>query len=608
MTTAIPTALEAWRWAVHELRHRWRPLVIYQLAIAAMGVALFTPLATLALHGILRASGKVAVNNFDLVGFFLSPVGLVFLAVAIVLALAVFFLQQAGLTLLTAESGGTRVPRIALVRVAARLHVLVRLGLLQLGVLLLALLPFAAVIAMAALPLLRLHDINYYLHEQPPEWRRLLLIAGVAGAGFVATALYLMARLAAALQQLLLEEKGPRAALAGSWRMTAGRGWRIVRVLGAWWLALFVLDVLIVGAVGLVARPFAAAVGSRVALLLPAVTAFLSTGIFVGFLWTLAGNAGHAALANGFFRMQGGRPARAPEPEERTHGIPLTLGTVGLGALAVWVVVTLVVLNRLRTVEFREDILITAHRGSSLEAPENSMAAVRQAIADGADYAEIDVQRTRDGRVVLLHDGDLMRMAGVNRRISELTVADLDTIDIGARRGPKYAGEHVPTLDAVLDTVKGRLKLNIELKYNRPDSLLVPEVVRLVREHGYVDGVTITSLDLKSLVALKALAPEFRTGMIVTKAVGNVARLPVDFLSLNQAAVSNRLLARARGAGKEVHVWTVNTPKDMERMMELGVDNIITDHPARAVAVRAERAALSTPEKVAIRLRNLLAR
>ncbi|HEX5632940.1 MAG TPA: glycerophosphodiester phosphodiesterase family protein, partial [Gemmatimonadales bacterium] len=594
------------RWAVHELRLRWRPLVTYQLAIGALGVVAFSPLATLALRGILRASGKVAVNNFDLVGFFLSPVGLLFLAVALVLFLLVFYLQQAGLTLLTAASGGTRVPRIALARVAARLHDLVPLGLWQLGALLLALLPFAAVIAVVVLPLLRLHDINYYLHEQPPEWRRALVIAGVAGAGFAATALWLVARFAAALQLLLLDGVGARAALAGSWRMTAGKGWRIVRILGAWWLSLFLVNVLLVGAVGLVARPLAAAMGSRVGLVLLAVTLFLSAGIFVGFLWTLAGNAGHALLANRFYRRHGERPAPAPPPNAEAQGIPLTLGTVGLGALAVWVVVTLIVLDRVRKVEFREDTLITAHRGSSLEAPENSMAAIRQAIADGADYAEIDVQRTLDGRVVLLHDGDLMRMAGVGRRINQLTVAALDSIDIGVRKNPKYAGEHVPTLDAVLDTAKGRLKLNIELKYNWPDPLLGPEVVRIVREHGYVDGVTITSLDFKSLVALEALAPEFQTGMIVTKSVGNVAKLPVDFLSLNQAAVNNALLARARSAGKEVHVWTVNTPGDMERMMERGVDNIITDHPAVAVAVRAQRAQLSTPEKVAIRLRRLL--
>jgi glycerophosphoryl diester phosphodiesterase len=106
---------------------------------------------------------------------------------------------------------------------------------------------------------------------------------------------------------------------------------------------------------------------------------------------------------------------------------------------------------------------------------------------------------------------------------------------------------------------------------------------------------------------MERVAPELRTGMIVTTSVGDVAKLPTDFLSLNQAQATPALLDRAHRAGKEVHVWTVNTRADMERMMERGVDNMITDHPAEAAAVRAERAALSTPEKAAIRLRRLLA-
>jgi glycerophosphoryl diester phosphodiesterase len=103
-------------------------------------------------------------------------------------------------------------------------------------------------------------------------------------------------------------------------------------------------------------------------------------------------------------------------------------------------------------------------------------------------------------------------------------------------------------------------------------------------------------------------APEFRTGMIVTKAVGSPTELPVDFLSVNQAAANRKMLDLARRRGKEVHVWTVNARDDMVRMIELGVDNLITDNPGEAVAVLQERAAMTHAEKLALRLGRVLVR
>ena len=258
-------------------------------------------------------------------------------------------------------------------------------------------------------------------------------------------------------------------------------------------------------------------------------------------------------------------------------------------------------------VHFREDVQVTGHRGSGA-APENSLSAVRQAIDAGADYAEIDVQRTSDGAVVVVHDGDLMRLGGDPRKVGDMTLAEIQAVDIGTRKDAKFAGEHVPTLQQVIDLSRGQLKLNIELKYNRPDSLLVPEVLRIVRENDFVDQSTITSLDYAALADVERRAPEFRTGMIVTKAVGRTAELPVDFLSVNQAAADRKLLDRAQRRGKEVHVWTVNARDDMVHMIELGVDNLITDNPGDAVAVLQERAAMTHAEKLALRLRRVLVR
>jgi glycerophosphoryl diester phosphodiesterase len=215
------------------------------------------------------------------------------------------------------------------------------------------------------------------------------------------------------------------------------------------------------------------------------------------------------------------------------------------------------------------------------------------------------VQHTRDRQIVVIHDGDLMRMGGDPRKVNELTAAELATIDIGRKYGADFAGERVPTLEEVIDLVRGRMKINIELKYNVPDPGLVPAVVDLLRREDFIDQVVITSLDYAALKQVESIEPRLKTGHIVTASVGNVLRTEADFLSLSSARAEPSLVRRAHAAGKEVHVWTVNKPEVMVRMIERGVDNVITDDPALLARVMRERNALSKPEILGLRLRVL---
>lgn len=596
---------EAWAWAIDELRHEWRPLVAYQLIVTVAGALLFTPVLSLLLRRILLRTGSVAVNNFDLLGFFLSPVGIVFLLVLLAGTVALFALLHAGLVLLTAHHDDRGDPLPVLRQVLRDLPRMTLLGLLQLERLLLAALPFVAVLALLALPLLRAHDINYYLHESPPEWRRLLLVGSVLAIGYALLALWLAARWQLAVPFLLLDRRAPRAALASSAEATRGRAWPLVFTLGGWWLTLFTAQFVLAFLLTQVARATLAVAGERTAAVFVVVAAVVGVLALLGFAWLLAGHAGHAALTNRFYRQAGGAvdEARLARAGGRA---PLSLGTVGLAAVAAIVATLLGGAWWVDRLQFRDDVAITGHRGTAT-APENTLAALREAAAQGADYAEIDVQRTADGAVVLLHDADLMRMAGDPRRIDQVTLPELASVDVGSRKDPRYAAERVPTLAQAIAVARDAgLRLNVELKYNRPDSLLAPAVVQVLRATGYDTASVITSLDLASLQQVKRLAPDLRTGMIVTRAVGDPTRLPVEFLSLNQAQVSTRMLARAHRAGKEVHVWTVNRRPQMEAMVELGVDNIITDHPADAAAMRAERAELTSSQLVTLRLRRLV--
>ena len=226
---------------------------------------------------------------------------------------------------------------------------------------------------------------------------------------------------------------------------------------------------------------------------------------------------------------------------------------------------------------------ITAHRGSSKRAPENTLAALETAIDEMADYAEIDVQTTSDGVVVVCHDLNLKRLAGVNRRLGSMTYGEVRDLDVGSRFGADFAGERIPTLEEALDDCKGRIKLNIELK-NIGDRTDLPEqVVEMIRDREMQEQCVVTSVKLDYLVRVKEADPDLHTGYILPAAYGRYYDNDAfDFISLRSSFVTLGLVENAHEKGKAVHVWTVNKKSEIEQMKVLGVDNIITDYPALA--------------------------
>jgi glycerophosphoryl diester phosphodiesterase len=270
-------------------------------------------------------------------------------------------------------------------------------------------------------------------------------------------------------------------------------------------------------------------------------------------------------------------------------------------AIAVWTVFELV-----ENVRLEDRVDITAHRGSSLAAPENTLSAVTRAIADGATFVEFDVQLTADGVLVVAHDADLMRMARVPAVVSKSTYADLKKADLGIRFDPKFAGERIPTLEEVIDATRNRIKLIVELKSYQADSKrLAAEVVRTLETHDLLDDAVVMSLEYGETQEVKRLNPKVTCGFVSTAALGDISRLNVDFLAVNAAKATNALIGTAHAQGKEVFVWTVNKPDQMSTMIDRGVDNIITDDPATLVDVLQSRRDLSNAERILLRFKSL---
>lgn len=238
---------------------------------------------------------------------------------------------------------------------------------------------------------------------------------------------------------------------------------------------------------------------------------------------------------------------------------------------------------------------ISAHRGSSRRAPENTMAAFKTAMDEMADYCELDVQTSSDGIVMVCHDLNLKRLAGVDKRLVSMTCSQLEGLDVGSHFSKEFAGEQIPTLKEVLEACKGRIKLNIELKNIGNNTGLPEQVGALIMEHDMEDQCVVTSVKLGYLRRVKAFNPDIRTGYILAAAYGKYYENDdIDFISIRSSFVNSRLVKAAHQDGKAVHVWTVDSRAELEQMKVLGVDNIITDDPVKAREVLYEEEGAGT--------------
>ncbi len=238
--------------------------------------------------------------------------------------------------------------------------------------------------------------------------------------------------------------------------------------------------------------------------------------------------------------------------------------------------------------------MITAHRGASGWAPENTLAAFQKAIEMKSDYAELDVRLSKDGQVVLMHDDSLRRTTGIRAAVWDYTLAELKALDAGSWFSPEFKGEPIPTLTEVIQLVRGKMKLNIEIKISRAEPEIAQKVVDIVRAENFTKDVMITSFDKVSVEEALRLAPEIPAGFIFNeKNTVDVFSGPWPILSAKYTLVDAEFVKKARSAGKTIHSWTVNDEATIRKLVDLQIDGIITNYPDRVVNVLQS----STPVK-----------
>ena len=224
---------------------------------------------------------------------------------------------------------------------------------------------------------------------------------------------------------------------------------------------------------------------------------------------------------------------------------------------------------------------VMAHRGLSADAPENTLYAFSDAISVGADFIELDVQQTRDGVLVVMHDSNLKRTTGVNKDIWDVDYADIQNLDAGSWFDPAYANARIPTLEETLQFVDKRAKLNIEIKPTKHGSdTLEQDVAELITRYQYTDACYVTSFSYGSLKKVKEANPEIHTGYLMSVAYGQFYSLKyADAFSLNKVFVTSQVVNAAHQQGKQIFAWTVNSMSEVRSLCNLHVDSIITDDP-----------------------------
>jgi glycerophosphoryl diester phosphodiesterase len=231
-------------------------------------------------------------------------------------------------------------------------------------------------------------------------------------------------------------------------------------------------------------------------------------------------------------------------------------------------------------------IVVIAHRGAHREAPENTLASLAKAIEIGCDFVEIDVRRTKDGALVIMHDSSINRMTNGKGKIEDLTLAQIRSFEVKSRHGARWAGQKVPTFDEILDRAKGRMKIYVDHKQAPP-----AEVLAAINKHGMLHDVVVYG-GIATLREYKKLAPAVWIMPGHPRSISAIEALAHD---LKPETLDGSIVEWTQSQVEAAHrsgaqVWVDNrsdldNEPGIKRAVELGVDAIQTDDPATVLRI-----------------------
>ncbi len=601
--------LDTCRTVVVAVRRSFRPLILTSVFYRIIALTVLTPLASGYAGMLLARSGRVIIANELIAEFLLQPFGLLIMLVIAACGLTLVALEQACLISVLIQEPKQRPSTITIVafrQVFKRFFAIHALA-LRIALRWLAISsPFILLAWGIYVSLLSEHDINYYLANWPLNFK--LAVAGVSLLILILVIILIREAVSVVLSlpTLVIEAKTPIQALKESRKRSAGRRLSMAFSMVAWAAAVLSASSLIGAAfiwAGRLGLPLL--LGSNTALV-PAIGLWF-IGISLGQLAvSVAATAAFAVLV----MLMYGKPINRGDvfdggPDrviDARQGVtrPISVGKIIVLAGIAWVIAAITGWALLSRADLDDRTQIVAHRGASGTTPENTLAAMDQAIADGAHWVEIDVQRTADDQVVVIHDRDLMRIGNVPLTVAQTPYAKLARIDIGSWFAPRFADQRIPTLKAVLEHCKGKIKVNIELKYYGWDPQLANRVIAIVEASHMENDIVMMSLRPEAVAQVKAERPDWQVGLLAAAALTDLTRIDADFLAVHSKMVTPGFVRRTHRSDKTIQAWTINDTVGMTRMFGMGVDAIITDEPGRAIRLLAQRSTMDPLERMLV--------
>jgi len=586
----------------------WRPMAAWSVLVWAVGLLLLSPLSAFVLGRLLGADG--VISNEKVLSWLLTPGGIAFLLWALASALTLSVAQFGGLfRLITTERARSATFGRAVLALTTALPSVFRFCVATVAVALALLAPLLLWVAVLYRWLLHDHDINYYLAARPPEFYRALSLALPFAVIWAVAVVWLFVRILPALPAFFDGHRPARTAAAFGWGVSRRRFWTLLSRLGGAGLITGATRAALGGTLFLMASAIVDRISAASTSLQPVIVATAVAGAigaaldvvvtFLGFAWL-------SALLTAFYVEEADTAAPRAEPAviaPPTWAAGRYVAVLIAGALIVNAGATLTTLERTAV---SPNFLVIAHRAGAHDGPENTLLALERAIESRADMAEIDVQRTKDGVVVVNHDADLMRMARDPRKIAMTDYAEFANARLGRDDEPAADDRRLARLDEFLERAHGRIRLAIELKYYGWDEQLGPQVVSEIRARHAEADVMLISLSLQAIEQVRRLAPEIESGYLSSVSVGSLDGLPVKALALSRQRSTAQTISDAHARRLQVYVWTLNDASGMVEMIGRGADGIITDAPRVAVRVRNELRTMTSTELLLLRFSDAL--
>lgn len=234
--------------------------------------------------------------------------------------------------------------------------------------------------------------------------------------------------------------------------------------------------------------------------------------------------------------------------------------------------------------------IVIAHRGASGIAPENTLVAIQKAMEFGADMIEIDVHYSKDKKVVVMHDHDVIRTTEGLEDIENLTLEELRQLEAGAWFSAAYAGEPIPLLEDVMSLMQGKKILLIEIKKGRNGRYegLEQAVMDIVDAYKGRSWVVVQSFEAETVQKVREVAPDVEVHQLVMAAGGIGKYEGVTTITPYYRTLTHKFVRKAHEAKLKVFTYTVNSKREMTKCIKSGVDGIITNHPDQLIEILTE--------------------